>query len=145
MSLYPYYQIIHLVSAVVFGGFVFAEVFLFPSIEKLYGKKHRNESEYAIVKRGIKIIPVFFVLLLITGVLMYLQHIHSIDELFATPFNIALNIKVFMVILTTIGIITAIVLFFTGRSESRLFEWIHHLAVVLVFAIIIMAKVMYMV
>jgi len=29
-------------------------------LEKLYGKKHREEAEYAIVKRGIKIIPLFF-------------------------------------------------------------------------------------
>jgi len=145
MSLYPLYQTIHLVSAVVFGGFIFAEVFLFPSIEKLYGKKHRTEAEYAIVKRGIKIIPVFFLLLLSTGTLMYLRHIHSLDAMFATPFNIALNIKVLLVILTTLGILTAFVLFFTGRADSRLFEWIHYMAFLLVFTIIILAKVMFLI
>jgi len=145
MSLYPIYQLIHLISAVIFGGFVFAEVILYPSIEKFYGKKHREEAEYAIVKRGIKIIPLFFALLLITGTLMYLHHIHSIDEMFATPFNIILNIKLSLVILTVIGIVTAIYLFLTDRAHSKLFEVIHYVAFVLVFSIIILAKVMYMV
>ncbi len=145
MSSYPLYQLIHLISAVIFGGFVFAEVFLHPSIEKLYGKKHREEAEYAIVKRGIKIIPVFFALLLITGTLMYLQHIHSIDEMFSTPFNVVLNVKLLLVILTVIGILTAMFLFFTHREKSKLFAIIHYAAFALVFSIIILAKVMYMV
>ena len=145
MSSYSFFQILHLISAVIFGGFVFAEVVLFPSIGKLYGKHRQEEAEYAIVKRGIKIIPLFFATLLITGTLMYLDHIHSINEMFATPFNIVLNIKVFLVLLVTVGILTAIVLFNLGRSEGKLFLVIHYVAFVLVFVIVVLAKVMYLV
>ena len=145
MSSYSFFQILHLVSAVIFGGFVFAEVVLFPSIGKLFGRQRQEEAEYAIVKRGVKIIPVFFATLLITGTLMYLDHVHTFSEMFATPFNIVLNIKVFLVILVTVGILTAIVLFNLGRSEGKLFAVVHYVAFGLVFVIIVLAKVMHIV
>ena len=63
--MYELAKLIHLIGAVVFGGVVFTEVVLLPALKEKFGEKEfRNIEKIIIQKRGIKIVPLFVLLLL---------------------------------------------------------------------------------
>ena len=140
--MYEIAKLIHLICAVIFGGVVFTEVVLLPALKDKYGEKeYRNIEKIMIQKRGIKIVPIFVLLLYITGFYMFHFHAKNID--LSTNFGKLLIMKVTLAILVLILVLTAIILFVRGRSESRLFEYAHYGVFFLVFLIIIFAKLMF--
>ncbi len=140
--MYEIAKLIHLISAVVFGGVLFVEVVLLPSLKKEFGEEMYKRIERTIIgKRGIKIVPFFVLSLYLTGSYMFRFHLKSLD--FSTTFAKLLLLKVFLAILILVGVITAIILFIRGRSESRIFDYIHIYAFILTFSVIILAKLMF--
>ena len=140
--MYEIAKLIHLVSAVIFGGVLFVEVVLLPSVKKEFGEDMYKKVEQVIIrKRGIKIVPFFVLMLYITGFYMFHFHLKTLD--LSTTFAKLLLLKVSLALLILIGVITAIVMFLRGKSESKIFDYIHIYAFFLAFSVIILAKLMF--
>ena len=140
--MYEIAKLIHLVSAVIFGGVLFVEVVLLPSVKKEFGEDMYKKVEQVIIrKRGIKIVPFFVLMLYFTGFYMFHFHLKTLD--LSTTFAKLLLLKVSLALLILIGVITAIVMFLRGKSESKIFDYIHIYAFFLAFSVIILAKLMF--
>ncbi|HHG75577.1 MAG TPA: hypothetical protein ENK22_11060 [Persephonella sp.] len=140
--MYELAKLIHLIGAVVFGGVVFTEVVLLPALKEKFGEKEfRNIEKIIIQKRGIKIVPLFVLLLYISG--LYMFHFHAKNLDLSTNFGKLLITKVSFAFVVLMLVLTAIFLFVRGKSESKLFEYAHYGVFVFVFFIIILAKLMF--
>ncbi len=140
--MYEIAKLIHLVSAVIFGGVLFVEVVLLPSVKKEFGEDTYKKVEQVIIrKRGIKIVPFFVLMLYFTGFYMFHFHLKTLD--LSTTFAKLLLLKVSLALLILVGVITAIVMFLRGKSESKIFDYIHIYAFFLAFSVIILAKLMF--
>ncbi len=142
MPSYELAKLIHLVSAVVFGGVLFVEAIMLPVLKKEFGEQMYKKIEFTLIsKRGIKIVPLFVIALYLSGFFMFHTHLKNLD--LSSSFGKLLLLKIFLAILIVVGIITAIILFFRGKQESKLFDYIHLFAFVLAFCVIILAKLMF--
>ncbi|WP_457621192.1 copper resistance protein CopD [Persephonella sp.] len=140
--MYEIAKIIHLISAVIFGGVLFVEVIMLPVLKKEFGEEFFKKVEFTIIrKRGIKIVPFFVLSLYLTG--LYMFHFHLKDLDLSTNFGKVLLLKVSLAFAIVIGVITAITMFKLGKSENKLFDYIHQFAFVAVFTVIILAKLMF--
>ncbi len=144
MKEYELAKLIHLVSAVVFGGVLFVEVVMLPVLKKEFGEDFYKKVEFTLIsKRGIKTVPLFVLALYLSGFYMFHFHLKTLD--LSTSFAKLLLLKVFLALLIIVGVITAIVMFIRGKSESKIFDYIHIFAFFLAFAVIILAKLMFIV
>ncbi len=140
--MYEIAKLFHLLGAVVFGGVLFVEVVLLPAVKKEFGEDMYKKIEKTIIqKRGIKIVPFFVLILYLSGFYMFHHHVKSLD--LSTSFGKLLMLKVFLAILILVGVISAIVMFLRGKSESKIFDYIHIYAFILAFSVIILAKLMF--
>jgi hypothetical protein len=140
--MYEIAKLFHLLGAVVFGGVLFVEVVLLPVLKKEFGEDMYKKIEKTIIqKRGIKIVPFFVLILYLSGFYMFHYHVKSLD--LSTSFGKLLILKVFLAILILVGVISAIVMFLRGKSESKIFDYIHIYAFALAFCVIILAKLMF--
>ncbi len=140
--MYEVAKLFHLLGAVVFGGVLFVEVLLLPAIKKEYGEEMYKKIEKTIIgKRGIKIVPLFVLMLYGTGFYMFHFHVKNLD--LSTTFAKLLLLKVFLALMILVGIVTAVTLFIKGKSESKVFDYIHTYAFILAFSVIILAKLMF--
>ena len=144
MKEYELAKLIHLVSAVVFGGVLFVEVVMLPVLKKEFGEEFYKKVEFTLIsKRGIKTVPLFVLALYLSGFYMFHFHLKTLD--LSTSFAKLLLLKVFLALLIVVGVITAIVMFIRGKSESKIFDYIHIFAFFLAFTVIILAKLMFIV
>ncbi len=144
MKEYELAKLIHLVSAVVFGGVLFVEVVMLPVLKKEFGEELYKKVEFTLIsKRGIKTVPLFVLALYLSGFYMFHFHLKTLD--LSTSFAKLLLLKVFLALLIVVGVITAIVMFIRGKSESKIFDYIHIFAFFLAFTVIILAKLMFIV
>jgi len=144
MEKYELAKLIHLVSAVVFGGVLFVEVVMLPVLKKEFGEEFYKKVEFTLIsKRGIRTVPLFVLALYISGFYMFHFHLKTLD--LSTSFAKLLLLKVFLALLIVVGVITAIVMFIRGKSESKIFDYIHIFAFFLAFTVIILAKLMFIV
>ncbi|WP_456400055.1 hypothetical protein [Persephonella sp.] len=140
--MYEIAKLIHLVSAVVFGGVLFVEVVMLPVLKKEFGEELFKKIEFTMIrKRGIKIVPLFVLSLYLSGLYMFHYHIKNLD--LGSTFGKLLLLKVSLAFAVVLGVITAITMFKLGKSEHKLFDYIHQFAFVLVFTVIILAKLMF--
>ncbi|WP_457642276.1 hypothetical protein [Persephonella sp.] len=140
--MYDLAKILHIISAVVFGGVLFVEVVMLPVLKKEFGEELYKKVEFTIIrKRGIKIVPFFVITLYLSGLYMFHYHIKDLD--ISTTFGKLLLLKVTLAFLVVAGVITAISMFKKGKSEHKFFDYIHVFAFFMVFTIIILAKLMF--
>ncbi len=140
--MYELAKLIHLISAIVFVGTLFVEVVLLPSLKEEFGEETYKKIERTIIrKRGIKVVPPFVLLLYFSGFYMFHFHMKHLD--LSSTFAKILLLKVFLALLILVGVITAITLFIRGKSESRVFDYIHIYAFLLAFSVVILAKLMF--
>jgi len=142
--MYELAKLVHLLCAVVFGGVVFTEVVLLPALKEKFGDDQFKEIEKTIIqKRGIRIIPVFVLFLYLSGFYMFHFYVKELD--LSTNFGKILILKVTLAVFVLVLILTAITLFVRGKAGSRLFDYAHYGVLVLVFLIIISAKLMFII
>ena len=95
---YTLVQIIHLLCAIIFIGFIFADIFIFPAVKNKFGLETYTNMMSAIISRGMKIYPLIVLILISTGGYMFTKYINSEAGFFNTPFQMLLLLKVFLVL-----------------------------------------------
>ncbi|KAB7885434.1 hypothetical protein [Poseidonibacter ostreae] len=142
---YTLILIIHLLSAIIFIGFIFADVIVFPAVKNKLGVEFHTKMIEAIVGRGLKIYPPIVVLLMGTGGYMFSKYVNSELGYFETPMQILLWIKFAFVVLIVLGVIYTMYCKLTKTAPIAFMNYFHSYALVLGIAIVILAKVMFVV
>lgn len=142
---YTLILIIHLLSAIIFIGFIFADVIVFPAVKNKLGVEfHKNMIE-AIVGRGLKIYPTIVILLIATGGYMFTKYSNSELGYFSSNMQILLMIKVFFVLLIVLGVVYTMYCKLTRKEPVAFMNYFHTYALVLGIAIVVIAKLMFVV
>lgn len=142
---YTLVQIIHLLCAMVFIGFIFADLFIFPAVKKKYGTEAYTNMMTAIVGRGMKIYPLVVLILIITGGYMFTKYINSEAGIFNTSLQMLLLLKVFLVLLIILGVIYTMFCKLTKKEPVAFMKHFHAYALILSVGIVIIAKCMFVV
>jgi hypothetical protein len=142
---YTLILIIHLLSAIIFIGFIFADVIVFPAVKNKLGEEFHTKMIEAIVGRGLKIYPPIVVLLMGTGGYMFSKYVNSTLGYFETSMQVLLWIKLAFVVLIVLGVIYTMYCKLTKSEPVAFMNYFHTYALVLGIAIVILAKVMFVV
>ncbi|MAD42122.1 MAG: hypothetical protein CL623_06990 [Arcobacter sp.] len=137
--------IIHLLSAIIFIGFIFADVIVFPAVKNKLGSEFHTKMIEAIVGRGLKIYPPIVVILIATGGYMFTKYANSELGYFSNNMQILLMIKVSFVLLIVLGVIYTMYCKLTKTPPVAFMNYFHTYALVLGIAIVIIAKLMFVV
>ena len=133
-NLYPYAQIIHLFCAIIFVGYLFFDVIILRAASKKMPPELAQKAKQAIGSVAVKIMPICVLLLVLTGGMMISNWIDN--KVFMIKFCLA------MVIVA--AVIVNLSCTFIFKRPSPLGN-IHPIALTLAVAIVLLAKVMFMV
>ena len=141
---YTLVQIIHLLCAIIFIGFIFADIFIFPAIKKKLGEEIYNSVMSAMISRGIIIYPLIVIVLMISGGYMFNNYINSETGYFTTSLQMLLWLKVFLVLLIILGVIYTIFCKLAKKEPVGFMKHFHAYALIVSVAIVIIAKFMFL-
>ncbi len=141
---YTLVQIIHLLCAIIFIGFIFADIFIFPAIKKKLGEETYNNVMSAMISRGIIIYPLIVIVLMISGGYMFNNYINSETGYFTTSLQMLLWLKVFLVLLIILGVIYTIFCKIAKKEPVGFMKHFHAYALIVSVAIVIIAKFMFL-
>lgn len=145
MDNYSIALIVHLLCAIVFVGFIFADVLVFPALQNKYGEEKSIEIKQTLYKRGVKIYPVAVLALIGSGGYMFSKHINSTVGYFSTSLQQLLWLKFALVLLIVFGVIYALSCKIRGKEEPIFMKNFHKIALVLSIIIVVLAKVMFVI
>ena len=133
-NLYPYAQIIHLFCAIIFVGYLFFDVVILRAASKKLPPELAQKAKQAIGSVAVKIMPICLLLLVLTGGMMISNWID----------NKAFMIKFCLAMVIVAAVIVNLSCKFIFKRPSPLGD-IHPIALTLAVAIVLLAKVMFMV
>lgn len=140
---YTIVLIVHLLCAIIFLGYVFADVIVFPIAKKSVGEKVYEEVKKSIAKRAIKIFPVSLLLLVATGGFMFSKYINSDLGVFNTPLQQLLMLKLFLAGLIVLGVLYSLYTKVTNKKPVDFMKHFHKFVLVSGFFIVVLAKYMF--
>ncbi|MDO7253945.1 copper resistance protein CopD [Helicobacter cappadocius] len=144
-TIYPFILIIHLSCAIIFLGYLFFDIAIFPNVKKMFGEEIYFKASKAISQKGSKIMPLCVLGLLLTGGMMMSNYINSAQGWFDTNLQKLLVIKIFFALVIIMMILISLTYAFILKKPSPLRNIIHPLALTLGFIIVILAKAMFFV
>lgn len=144
-NLYPYAQIVHLFCAIIFVGYLFFDVIILRAASKKMPPELAQKAKQAISSSAIRIMPICLLLLVLTGGMMMSNWVGSkAGGYFETNLQIAFMIKFFLAMVIVAAVIVNLSCKFIFKRPSPLGN-IHPIALTLAVAIVLLAKVMFMV
>lgn len=143
MEAYNISLVVHLLCAILFVGFIFADVVVFRGLRNKYTEEETQEIKETIYSRGVKIYPPAVLLLIGTGGYMFSKYINSTLGYFETNMQMLLWLKFFLVLCIIAGVAYALSCRFRGKQEAKFMKYFHLVALFLGIAITILAKVMF--
>jgi len=134
-AIYPYANIIHLVLAIMFLGYVFTDVVMISKIP---------DANKIIGKISFKIFPLSLLVIVLTGGMMMSKYINSSAGFFETDLQKLLVIKIAFASIIVLGVLSNLFNKFTGRQKPYfMVHHFHKLVLVLGLGIVILAKMMF--
>ena len=144
-AIYPYAQLIHLICAIIFVGFLFFDVIIFSRAKKKLPAEIAQKAQQAISSVAIKIMPLCVLILILTGGMMMSSWVGSkAGGYFETNLQSAFMIKFFLAMVIVAAVIVNLSCKFIFKRPSPLGD-IHPIALTLAVIIVLLAKVMFMV
>ncbi len=145
MDLYNIALILHLICAILFIGFIFADVVVFKALRNKYSEEKTQEIKETIYARGVKIYPPAVLILIGSGGYMFSKYINSTLGYFNSNLQIILWIKFFLVLSIVVGVGYALSCRFRGIQEAGFMRNFHFITLILSIIITVLAKIMFMI
>ena len=134
-AVYPYANIIHLVLAIMFLGYVFTDVVMISKIK---------DANKIIGKTSFKIFPITLLIIVLSGGMMMSKYINSSSGFFETDMQKLLVYKITLASIIVLGVLFNLFTKFTGRQKPYfMVHHFHKLVLVLGLGIVILAKMMF--
>ena len=142
---YTLVVILHLFSAIIFLGFVFADVIVLPAMKKVLTDKEHQNVMTVISNRARKIFPLTVLILILTGGYMFSKYINSELGIFNSSLQILLLIKFILAMIIASGIVYSLSCKFLKKTPNPIMKHFHKFVLLVGIIIIILAKVMFVV
>ena len=142
---YTLVQIIHLFCAIIFIGFVFADLFVLPVMKKVLKEDEYQKVNVAISSRARMIFPLSLLTLLLSGGYMIAKNINSEVGVFNSNLQLLLILKVFLALLIASGVVYSLVNKIFKKTPHPIMKHFHKFVLFSGIIIIILAKVMFIV
>ncbi|QOZ55386.1 hypothetical protein [Bradyrhizobium sp. CCBAU 53338] len=136
-------QILHLLSAMTFGGVVIFEVLILESLHGRFSKATMMEIESGIIRRARQFMPVVIVVLYSTGILLLRAHFPDLSIMPQSSFGRLLMVKVAFAAVVLVCFVSAMTLHFLNKMNPSIFKAIHLIVFSCVIAIVVLAKAMF--
>jgi len=144
--IYPYANIIHLILAIIFLGYVFTDLAVIATLKNLFDKENQQKLNQTLGKRSFKIFPLTLLFLVLTGGMMMSKYINSDAGWFETSLQKILVFKIILVTIIVLGVLSNLYNKFTNKPKSNFMSnHFHKLVIVLGLGIVISAKWMFIV
>ena len=140
---YTLVQIIHLLCAIIFIGFVFADLFVLPAMKKVLNEDEQQKVIGAISRRARMIFPLSLLILLLSGGYMFAKYINSELGVFNSSLQILLIIKVLLALAIASGVVYSLVNKVLKRTPHPIMKHFHKFVLVSGILIVILAKFMF--
>ncbi|WP_108063094.1 copper resistance protein CopD [Poseidonibacter lekithochrous] len=140
---YTLVLIIHLLCAIIFIGFVFADVIVLPAMKKVLNEKEHQNVVNAISGRARKIFPLAVLTLILTGGFMFSKYINSDAGMFNSSLQILLLIKFVLAMIITGGIVYSLSCKFLKKAPNPIMKHFHKFVLVVGVCIVVLAKLMF--
>ena len=140
---YTLILIIHLLCAIIFIGFVFADVIVLPAMKKVLNEKEHQNVVNAISGRARKIFPLAVLTLILTGGFMFSKYINSEAGMFNSSLQILLLIKFVLAMIIAGGIVYSLSCKFLKKAPNPIMKHFHKFVLVVGVCIVVLAKLMF--
>lgn len=142
---YTVVQIIHLLCAIIFIGFVFADLFVLPAMKKVLNEDEHQKVMTAISSRARMIFPLSLLTLLLSGGYMFAKYINSELGVFNSNLQLLLILKAFLALIIASGVIYSLSNKVFKKTPHPIMKHFHKFVLILGILIVILAKVMFIV
>mgnify|MGYP001056997358 CR=1 FL=1 len=136
-------QILHLLSAMTFGGVVIFEVLILESLHGRLSNEIMMEIESGIIRRARQFMPVVIVVLYTTGILLLRAYFPDLSMMSETSFGRLLMVKIALAAVVLVCFVSAMTLHFLGKMNPSTFKAIHLIVFSCVVGIVVLAKAMF--
>jgi hypothetical protein len=144
LDTYTIVHIIHLLAAIIFLGFIFADVVVLSVLKKDFGEIRAKEIKESIGARGKKIFPFAVLVLLLSGGFMMSKYINSEAGMFNSNLQLLLLTKIAFATLIFAGIIYSLTRkLFDKPANPHFAKYFHRYVLFFGLCIVILAKVMF--
>lgn len=135
-TFYPFFLTLHLLCAIVFLGFIFTDVVLLSILKRTLGEN----ALQAMMKRGVKVMPVCVLLLVLTGGAMVTSYVNFEIGFWETSLQKLLMIKIALALVIVGFVLNALTFRLIIKKPNPLGKFTHKIVLVLGFFIVILAK-----
>ena len=135
--------IIHLLCAIIFLGFVFADIMVLPVMKKVLDEEGYQNVMNAISSRARMIFPLSVLILVISGGFMFSKYINSELGVFNSSLQILLLIKIILALVIVTGIIYSLSRKIFKKQAHPIMKHFHKIVLFLGICIVILAKLMF--
>jgi len=143
-TIYPYANIIHLVLAIIFLGYVFSDVILISSLKEKFSEQTNKEINQTLGAKSFKIFPLSLLVIVLTGGMMMSKYINSNAGFFETSLQKLLVIKITLALIIVMGVLYNLYTKISKKPKHPFMqEHFHKLVLVLGFFIVVLAKAMF--
>ena len=143
MDIYTIVLIVHLLCAIIFIGYVFADVMILPAMNGVLDEKSFEKVKNALNTRARKVFPVSVLILILSGGFMLSKYINSNLGFFESSLQQLLVLKVILALVIVSGIIYSLSCKVRNKKPHAIMQNFHKFALVLGLAIVIIAKLMF--
>lgn len=140
---YPIIQMLHLLSAMTFGGVVIFEVLILESLHARLSEATMMEIEAGIIRRARQFMPVVIVVLYATGILLLRAHFPDLTMMPENSFGRLLMVKVALAAVVLACFVSAMTLHVLDKMNPAIFKAIHVTVFTCIVGIVILAKAMF--
>lgn len=140
---YSIVLIIHLFCAVIFIGYVFADVIVLPTMKKVLDENAYKDVTTALSNRARMIFPFSVLVLVLSGGFMLSKYINSEAGFLSTSLQQLLMLKVLVALVIVSGIVYSLSRRFLKKTPHPIMKHFHKIVLVLGIIIIILAKLMF--
>lgn len=143
-AIYPFANIVHLVLAIMFLGYVFSDVVLISSLKEKVSKETNKEINQTLGAKSFKIFPLSLLVIVLTGGMMMSRYINSNAGVFETSLQKLLMLKISLALIIVLGVIYNLYTKLTNKPKHPFMqEHFHKVVLVLGFFIVLLAKWMF--
>lgn len=143
-AIYPYVNIIHLLLAIIFLGYVFTDTVMISALKDKFGKDTDQKINQTLGAKSFKIFPFSLLVIVLTGGMMMSKYINSNAGLFETTLQKLLVIKIILALIIVLGVLYNLYTKLTKKPKHPFMqEHFHKLVLVLGFFIVVLAKLMF--
>ncbi len=142
---YAFAILVHLLGAIIFLGFVFADIFVLPVMKRVISEDEFNSLMSTVGSRARRIFPLTVLFIVLSGGFMFTEYINSQLGMFNSNLQILLLIKVFLALLIVCGISYSLSMRALGKKPHAIMKYFHQFVLVAGFIIVVLAKLMFLV